>query len=58
MIEKKFTMKLLILQLMQPVILKNYKNYIRTFKLMKIRKIIDKRIHEIEFLKIAQLEKN
>ena len=24
---------------------------------MKIRKIIDKRIHEIEFLKIAQLEK-
>ena len=24
---------------------------------MKIRKIIDKRIHEIEFLKITQLEK-
>ena len=24
---------------------------------MKIRKIIDKHIHEIEFLKIAQLEK-
>ena len=24
---------------------------------MKMRKIIDKRIHEIEFLKIAQLEK-
>ena len=37
---------------------KNNKNYIRTFKIMKIRKIIDKHTHEIEFLKIAQLEKN